>query len=154
MTDAQKLRRLIQIATESAKAVAGRTGGTAQIESLLPEIWACRAEHHTWEAIAHGLTALGLFQVNRKTGQSEPLTGRRLSALVTAINAKEKRRAARNVARRRRPDLVRPIQARLVLSPDLGHDKVVTEERRTVTEQDIRASALQDLQTMMRKDLR
>lgn len=151
MTDANKLRSLIQIAKGSAKAIAGRTGATAQIEPLLPEIWKCRAEHYTWEAIARGLSALGLCQVNRKTGQSEPLTGRRLSALITAIHAKEMRRAARNAARRGRADLVTPVQTRLGLSPDLGHGKVATEERRTVTEQDIRAAALNDLQAMMRK---
>jgi hypothetical protein len=152
MTDIKKLRNLIHVATKSAKPIAARTGATARIEPMLPDIRELRAENYTWETIAEGLTALGLYQVNRETGQSEPLTGRRLSALITAIDKKAARHAARNTARSRRKDLLPPLQTGLRLSPDLVNDKVATVTRRTATEQDIRVSALKDLQAMMRRD--
>jgi hypothetical protein len=65
---------------------------------------------------------------------------------------KAARHAARNIARKRRKDLMSPLQTGLRLSPDLVNDEVATVARRTATEQDIRASALKDLQAMMRRD--
>jgi hypothetical protein len=94
-----------------------RTGATAVIEPLLPIIRELRARKHSWAAIATALARQGVVQgVNR-----EPITARRLTALISAINKRVRRQEERSAGRAKRRDLA-PLPAsshRLTLSTDL-----------------------------------
>jgi hypothetical protein len=94
-----------------------RTGATAVIEPVLPLIRELRARKHSWAAIAAALAKQGVVQgVNR-----EPITGRRLTALICAIKKRVRRQEERSTGRAKRRDLAPlPQQTHtLVLSADL-----------------------------------
>jgi hypothetical protein len=101
-----------------------RTGATAIIEPILPLILELRVQKHSWAAIAVALSKQGVVQgVDR-----EPITGRRLTALIAAINKRERRHEVRLAGRTRRRDLV-PLPANshtLALSTDLQRADVAT----------------------------
>src|SRR5674476_202493 len=101
-----------------------RTGATAVIEPLLPLIRELRARKHSWAAIATALAKQGVVQgVDR-----EPITARRLTALISAINKRVQLRENRSAGRARRRDLA-PLQANshgLSLSTDLQRQDVAT----------------------------
>jgi hypothetical protein len=101
-----------------------RTGATAIIEPILPLIRELRARKHSWAAIAAALAKQGVIQgVDR-----EPITPRRLTALISAINKRELRRENRFAGRARRRDLA-PLPANshtLALSTDLQRTDVAT----------------------------
>lgn len=101
-----------------------RTGATAIIEPILPLIRELRARKHSWAAIAAALAKQGVVQgVDR-----EPITGRRLTALISAINKRVRRQEARLSGRAKRRDLA-PLPASshgLVLSTDLQRTDVTT----------------------------
>ena len=79
-----------------------RTGATAVIEPLLPIIRELRARKHSWAAIATALAKQGVVQgINR-----EPITARRLTALICAINNRVRRQEERSAGRAKRRDLV------------------------------------------------
>lgn len=95
-----------------------RTGATAIIEPILPLILELRSQKHSWAAIAAALAKQGVVQgVDR-----EPITARRITALISAINKRQQRREARLSGRSKRRDLT-PLPANsatLVLSADLN----------------------------------
>lgn len=62
-----------------------KTGATAAIREVLPQLERMHAEGATWAEIAEALSAQGLTQ-----GDSKPLTGRRLTALIHNIKMREK----------------------------------------------------------------
>ena len=90
----------------------------ATIRENLKAIEALRREGATWDAIAAGLAAQG---VSHRDGQ--PLTGKRLTALIDSIRRQNAQRQDRQDKRLRRPDLARappnPAQARLGLAAEL-----------------------------------
>jgi hypothetical protein len=94
-----------------------RTGATAVIEPLLPIIRELRARKHSWAAIAAALAKQGVVQGNDR----EPITGRRLTALICAINKRVRRQEERLAGRAKRRDLAPlPKQTHtLALSADL-----------------------------------
>jgi hypothetical protein len=94
-----------------------RTGATAVIEPILPLIRELRARNHSWAAIAAALVKQGVVQgVDR-----EPITARRLTALISAINKRVRRQEERSAGRAKRRDLAPlPKQTHtLALSADL-----------------------------------
>jgi hypothetical protein len=127
-----------------------RTGATAIIEPVLPLIRDLRKQKHSWEAIAVALGRQGVVQgVDRK-----PITPRRLTALIAAIDKRERRRAKHLASRFRRQDLA-PSQTKahtLALSTDLVPTEVAT---RAVTdsEEQIRRRDFQErVQSLMKED--
>jgi hypothetical protein len=101
-----------------------RTGATAIIEPILTLILEFRAQKRSWAAIAAALAKQGVVQgVDR-----EPITGRRLTALISAINKRERRRDADLADRTKRRDLA-PLRANshtLALSTDQQRTDVAT----------------------------
>jgi hypothetical protein len=95
-----------------------RTSATAVIEPLLPIIRELRARKHSWAAIAAALAKQGVVQGNDR----KPITGRRLTALICAINKRVRRQEERSAERAKRRDLAPlPRQTHtLALSADLS----------------------------------
>jgi hypothetical protein len=94
-----------------------RPGATAIIEPILPLIRELRVQKHSWAAIAAALAAQGVTQ----GADRRPIAARRLTALISAINKRERRHEARLAGRARRRDLV-PLPTNshtLALSTDL-----------------------------------
>ena len=98
------------------------TGATAIIEPVLPLIRDLRRQKHSWSAIATALARQGVVQgVDRR-----PITARRLTALIAAIDKRERRRRERLATRSRRTDLAPPPAAAcrtLALSDDLAQER-------------------------------
>lgn len=69
-----------------------RTGATAVIEPILPLIREFRTKKYSWVAIAAALAKQGVVQGSER----KPITARRLTALISAINKRERRRVIEN----------------------------------------------------------
>jgi hypothetical protein len=93
------------------------TGATAIIEPILPLIRELREQNFSWAAIASALANQGVVQ----GGDRRPITARRLTALISAINKREQRRKTHMSDRAKRRDLVPlPASSRTIaLSADL-----------------------------------
>src|SRR5665647_1590131 len=138
---------------QSVLAASGREhrgpGATAIIEPVLPLIRDLRKQKHSWSAIAAALARQGVVQgVDR-----QPITARRLTALISAIDKRERRRAEHSKSRFRRPDLP-PSQAQshtLSLSADLKPANVAA---KTVmdSEETLRRRNFEGLDSILRKD--
>jgi len=91
------------------------TGAMAVVRDNLAALEALHAAGASWVDIAAGLAAQGVTQ-----GQGEPLTGKRLTALIASVRRQAARHAATEARRRARPDLPRfPVSAnRQVPPPD------------------------------------
>jgi hypothetical protein len=126
------------------------TGATAIIEPVLPLICDLRKQKHSWSAIAAALARQGVVQgVDR-----QPITARRLTALISAIDKRERRHAKRSESRFRRPDLA-PLQTQshaLALSADLKPTNVAADTA-TDSEETIRCREFEDrVRSLMKKD--
>jgi UDP-N-acetylglucosamine enolpyruvyl transferase len=127
-----------------------RTGATAIIEPILPLILELRAQKHSWAAIAAALAKQGVVQgVDR-----EPITARRLTALISAINNRVRQQEARLSGRAKRRDLA-PLPANshgLALSTDLQRQDVATAIA-SDSEETIRHQEFEDrVRSLMKKD--
>jgi hypothetical protein len=94
------------------------TGATAIVEPVLPLIRELRGRKFSWAAIASALAAQGVVQ----GGDRRPITGRRLTALISAIDKRVRRQEVRLSGRAKRRDLA-PLPASshtLALSADLN----------------------------------
>src|SRR5665647_3617690 len=117
-------KRLKKDSADAQAAIAGngharrRTGATALIEPVLPKIHELRAQKHSWAAIAAALAKQGVIQGD----DGEAITGRRLTALISAINKRVRRQEERSAGRAKRRDLAPlPQQTHtLALSADLS----------------------------------
>jgi hypothetical protein len=114
------------------------TGATAIIEPILPLIREFRAQKCSWAAIAAALAAQGVTQ----GADRSPIAARRLTALISAINKRERRREDRLAGRARRRDLA-PLPANshtLALSTDLqqmdAEADIATESEETIRQQE------------------
>jgi hypothetical protein len=125
-----------------------RTGATAIIEPVLPVIRDLRKQKHGWADIASALGRQGVVQgVDRK-----PITPRRLTALIAAIEKRERRRIEHQRGRSLRQDLAQhgAHGSSLTLSDDLANTAPpanFTED----SEERIRRAALEGLQTLLKK---
>ncbi len=127
-----------------------RTGATAIIEPILPLILELRARKHSWAAIAAALAKQGVIQgVDR-----EPITSRRLTALISAIEKRVRRRESRLAGRAKRGDLA-PLQANshsLALSTDLQRTDIATAVG-SDSEETIRHQEFEDrVRSLLKKD--
>lgn len=86
------------------------TGTYAAVRAVLPTIATLRLAGITWVAIAEALAAQGLTQ--RAGATMVPITGTRLSALVSDIKKKDERKAREAEQRQDRPDLAGPVSSR------------------------------------------
>jgi hypothetical protein len=127
------------------------TGATAMIEPILPSIREFRAQRYSWAAIAAALAAQGVTQgVDRS-----PITARRLTALISAIDKRERHREARLAGRAKRGDLA-PLQGNshaLALSTDLQRTDAATDIA-SDSEETIRHQEFEDrVRSLLREDL-
>jgi hypothetical protein len=139
---------------QSALAASGReyrgTGATAIIEPVLPLIRDLREQKHSWAAIAAALAKQGVVQ----GADRQPITARRLTGLISAIEKRERRHVKRSESRFRRPDLA-PLQTQshtLALSGDLKPASVAAAAV-TDSEETIRRREFEDrVRSLMKKD--
>jgi hypothetical protein len=128
-----------------------RTGATAIIEPILPLILELRAQKHSWAAIAAALAKQGVVQgVDR-----EPITARRLTALISAINNRVRQQEACLSGRAKRRDLA-PLPANshgLALSTDLQRQEDVATAIASDSEETIRHQEFEDrVRSLLKKD--
>lgn len=137
LADANRLRE----ARKGSRSL-GRTGATQIITAVLPAIQQLREQGVEWDVIAAALAEQGAVQgADRK-----PLTGRRLCALMSAINRREARRARR--ARVRLDVVPRRDAAGITIAPELA-----VKSRRlatTFSESELRAEAFANLQSLLK----
>jgi hypothetical protein len=126
------------------------TGATAIIEPILPLIREFRAQKFSWAAIASALAKQGVVQ----GGDRQPITARRLTALISAIEKRERRREVRFAGRAKRRDLA-PLQGNshsLALSTDLQRADVAADVA-TDSEETIRHQEFEDrVRSLLKKD--
>lgn len=79
------------------------TGAMAIVRDNLEALEVLHAAGASWVDLAAGLTAQGVTQ-----GQGDPLTGKRLTALIASVKRQAARHAAAEARRMTRLDLVRP----------------------------------------------
>lgn len=127
------------------------TGVTRAVRAGLPVIRQLRAAGVTWAAIAEALSAQGVTQ-----GEGQPLTATRLTAIVTQVEAQERRTAERKARRRTRPDLT--ASSEIVPPPELSLPDPVAPAPPTpagsgghATEEEIRRAGLHDLRQLLKK---
>lgn len=78
------------------------TGAMAIVRDNLDALEALHAAGASWVDLAAGLAAQGVTQ-----GEGEPLTGKRLTALIASVRRQAARRVVAEARRRARPDLPR-----------------------------------------------
>jgi hypothetical protein len=125
-----------------------RTGATAVIEHVLPCIKELRAQKHSWAAIAAALAKQGVFQgADRK-----PIAGRRLTALISAINKRLKRQEERLAGRTKRRDIAPGQTHTLTLSRDI-QSPTATQTIIATSEEDLRRQEFEArVRSLMKKD--
>ena len=126
------------------------TGATTIIESVLPLIRNLRKQKHSWSAIAAALARQGVVQ----GGDRQPITARRLTALIAAIEKRVRRQAERQHGRGLRRDIA-PSQTRshtLALSADFKPANL-TADAATDSEEQIRRREFEDrVQSLLKRD--
>lgn len=129
---------------------ARQLGTTNAIRQALPTIRGLRKEGVSWAAIATALAEQGLVQGKDRT----PLTTTRLTALVSQIEAQQRKKALRAGPRDRGDTVERPAKhvKRLTLSPDLVGSTETPDISGLSTEDDLRRAAFEKLQTVLKKE--
>lgn len=150
--DPKKLRQDAQRLQEAraASPVGQTTGATRVIREALPTIRQLREDGVSWPAIAEALAAQGVVQGKDYI----PLTAKRLTALISQIEAQGRRKAA-NKANRDRPDTIqRAVESgpRLRLSADLVTPTDSSGPLPSSTEDDLRRAAFEKLRTVLKKE--
>jgi hypothetical protein len=123
----------------------GRTGATEIVTAALPEIKELREHGFAWSTIAAALARQGAVQgVDRK-----PLTGRRLCALLSAIDKREERRARKRRLRHARRDVVsRQGEGLAAIAPELKLD--TCHRTSALSESHLRVEAFAELKSLMK----
>lgn len=133
------------------------TGVTRAVRAGLPVIRELRAAGVTWAAIAEAMSAQGVTQ-----GAGKPLTATRLTAIVTQVEAQERRKAEREARRRARPDLTVSPEAISPNAPATSLPPSATPASpparpappgpsARATEEEIRRAGLDDLHRLLKK---
>jgi hypothetical protein len=116
------------------------TGAMAIVREKLAALETLKAGGATWVQIAAGLAAQGVTQGEN----GEPITGRRLTALIVSVKRQLARQAAKQAVRERRadPPILAPpetIRPRARLAPELMASKGRTAtSAASLTEEEIR----------------
>lgn len=120
-----------------------KTGSAAFTRTHLEEIKSLRAEGHGWRLIAAAVAALGVTQ-----GDGVPITGRRLAALVSAVEKQAARQERKLEVRRQRRDLVNPGRSSR-LSPDLSDfPRPKSSPAGSLSEEQLRRERLADVEDL------
>lgn len=128
---------------------ARQVGTTKAIRGALPVIRELRKKGVSWAAIAEGLAEQGLVQGKDRI----PLTTSRLTALVSQIEAQERKKALK--AGRDRGDTTKRQEEpalRLALSPDLVSPVEASDLEPHSAEDELRQAAFEKLQTVLKKE--
>lgn len=118
--DVSRFTRDVEALSGEKEALTGRrdgrvkSGAMKMVRENLAQIKALHTAGHIWNTIAAALAVQGLTQ-----GDGDPITGRRLSALVSAVEKQAARQERKLEVRRQRRDLVNPGRSSR-LSPDLS----------------------------------
>ena len=127
------------------------TGVTRAVRAGLPVIRELRAAGVTWAAIAEAMSAQGVTQ-----GAGKPLTATRLTAIVTQVEAQERRTVEREARRRTRSDLT--VSSEAVRSPEPPLPATAASAHPApdgsgahATEEQIRRAGLHDLRQLLKK---
>ena len=127
-----------------------RTGATAIIEPVLPLIRDLRRQKRGWKAIASALASQGVVQGSDR----KPISARRLTALIAAIEKRVRRQAERQRGRGMRQDIA-PSQTQshaLALSADLEPTRAAADTD-SDSEETIRRLEFEDrVRSLMKKD--
>lgn len=116
-----------------------KTGATEVIRANFEEIERLHLEHGaTWTEIASGLAAQGVTQ-----GKGQPLTGRRLTALMHNIRTRAEKLKSKAGARNRTPIASRrlrdvPTGKRVSLSPEMNRPAAANNLPEMISEDEIR----------------
>lgn len=153
-----KLRRDVEVA--AADLLANRpgaqrrklTGAMAVVRENLKEIEALKAAGKSWIAIAAALAEQGVTQ-----GNNQPLTAKRLTALIASVKRQAAGRVAKEEARGQRRDLPskqspKSHDARLRLADELTHRGPGTRAPASMTEEEIRLANFDKHSLIFRKD--
>lgn len=144
--DAQRLQKTRPLSLVGRET----TGTTKSIRDALPVIRQLRKDEVSWAAIAQALADQGVVQGKDRI----PLTTSRLTALVSQIEAQERKRALKAGSRDRRDTT--KLQAeparQLTLSPDLVSPAGTSDLQPHSTEDELRRAAFERLQTVLKKD--
>jgi hypothetical protein len=128
------------------------TGAMAVVRDNLAEIEALKADGKSWVAIAVGLAQQGVTQ-----GDHQPITAKRLTALIASVKRQAANKAARQALRANRKDLSPPSQPERRVAP-VRLARELTEPARpeteipSMTEEDIRKSNFEKHADLFRKD--
>lgn len=150
--DPKKLRedaRRLQEARPPTTVGKETTGTTSAIRAALAIIYDLRKEGVSWPVIAQALAGQGVVQGKDRI----PLTTKRLTAIVSQLESQERKKASRR-ERVRRDSVQQPAdrQLRLRLSPDLIGPPANTEPSTQSTEENLRRSAFDKIQSLLKKE--
>lgn len=119
-----------------------RTGATAILRTHYAEIMQLHADGTRWTEIANALADQGVTQ-----GDRQRITGRRLTALMRNIRKQVESQRRLKAARQMRNDLASAASKRdgvkLTLAPELSGQQRRTPQHDSISEDDIRQSALE-----------
>lgn len=164
-------KRFVREAKRAAKVRAGRsvggetTGAVRIVRENLEAIRSLRADGVAWAGIAEALAAQGVHQI--VDGEKRPITAKRLTSLVSTIEARERRRQEEQALREARPDLIRlptdvaePSPRKIGLAPEMQRDPdrsrdsgAASHKDRFETEEEMRLRRLREVEKY-RKDRR
>ena len=128
------------------------TGAMAIVRDHLSEIEALKASGKSWVVIAAALAKQGVTQ-----GDNQPITAKRLTALIASVKRQAASKAAKEALRAHRKDLLPPQQPERRASP-LRLARELTEPVRqaapisAMTEEEIRQSNFEKHSNLFRKD--
>lgn len=151
--DTKKLRQdamRLQKARGTLSAGRETTGTSKAVRQALPIIHQLRKDGVSWAVIAQALAEQGVVQGKDRI----PLTTGRLTALVTQIEAQQRKKALKAGPRDRGDTAehqAEPVK-RLTLSPDLGSSAEASNAPLLSTEDDLRRAAFEKLQTVLKKE--
>lgn len=151
--DSKKLRQAaLRLQKARGTSPIGRetTGTSKAVREALPIIRQLRKDGVSWAVIAQALAEQGVVQGKNRIA----LTTGRLTALVSQIEAQERKKSLKAGPRDRGDTVERPAESvrRLTLSPDLAGSAETSNVPQLSTEDDLRRAALEKLQTLLKKE--
>lgn len=139
----QKARGTLSVGRET-------TGTSKAVRQALPIIHQLRKDGVSWAVIAQALAEQGVVQGKDRI----PLTTGRLTALVSQIEAHQRKKALKAGPRDRGDTVERSAEPvkRLTLSPDLAGSAEASNVPLLSTEDDLRRAAFEKLQAVLKKE--
>jgi septal ring factor EnvC (AmiA/AmiB activator) len=153
--DLKRLRADVDQHEKERAADPGRrrlTGAMAIVRDHLKDIEALKAAGKSWVAIAAGLAEQGVTQ-----GDNQPITAKRLTALIASVKREAARRAEKEARRAERRDVALPTPpprrvASLRLADELANPPRNMTPAAAPTEEDIRRANFDKHAKLFRKE--